>query len=313
MTSKIINIIAMHRNKGMMMRLMLGLLLLLGLMSTQLFAAPTTPAKRSEPDPHNNAAISKLLPEGVRTYYLGNELGVDGWLLIKGGRIQIAYTLPDGKSAIIGALFDGDGQNISAQQMQTLVAAHPEIDVEMKMLAARVSSGQVEATADITGGQSAPVNPQSPGEQLIRELSVAKSVTLGNPSAPLMLMVMDPNCPHCKATWRLLRDFVMANKLRVQLIPVADVGSDNERAATQLLKNSQPLVAWDNHVAGDKNALAGAADQALVTDVQNNHRIIDRWKINSTPYMVYRSRDGVVKIVKGEITQLAAVVADLGF
>lgn len=281
----------------------------LALLCCCLLLSVQSAAIAKDPDPRSNPALASLLVQGVRTYYLGNEGGVDGWFLMKDGQVQMAYTLPNGKDTIVGAMFGADGMNTTAKQVKALTDAHPEIVAEINKRAGQAPMGGTTAA-----GVMSPLGEPSlsPGEKLIQELSGAKIVALGNASAPSVFMVMDPNCPHCKATWRLLRDFVVTNKLRLMMIPIAEPGSDNERAAAQLLRAPQPLAAWDAHVGGDKNALAGVADQAQIAAVQGNHILTDRWKINMTPYIVYRARDGQIKIVKGEIKQLAAVVADLG-
>ena len=125
-------------------------------------------------------------------------------------------------------------------------------------------------------------------------------------------MVMDPRCPHCQATWNAFRNVVMKGSLHIRMIPIAAPGSDNERAAAMLLGVADPLNAWDKYVAGDKTQLDGTPPAAALAAVRANHAIIDNWSIQNTPYLVYRAKDGKVKVLQGEPDKLSAVLGDLG-
>jgi protein-disulfide isomerase len=153
----------------------------------------------------------------------------------------------------------------------------------------------------------------SPGERLLHDLSVASTVNVGSPASPEITMVMDPRCPHCQATWKALRDNVMKGSLHIRMVPIGALNSDNERAAAILLTLTDPLSGWDKYVVeGDKTALAGVASPAALAAVRSNHAVIDSWKIESTPYLVYRAKDGKVKVVQGEPDKVSVVLGDLG-
>ncbi len=75
-----------------------------------------------------NPVLANIGKLGARLYYLGNRTGLEGWLIVKDGQIQIAYALPNAKQALIGALFGPDGQNITADQIQTLMTMNKEVN-----------------------------------------------------------------------------------------------------------------------------------------------------------------------------------------
>ena len=127
----------------------------------------------------------------------------------------------------------------------------------------------------------------------------------------MLYMVMDPNCSHCQATWRVLRDAVFKNSLQVELVPIGR-NDEDERAAAQLLKAHDPLNAWDKYVSGDKTQLAGDPDPLALAGVKTNHTFVDRWSIKETPYIVYRAKDGKIKIIAGEPQKLEAMLKDIG-
>jgi thiol:disulfide interchange protein DsbG len=280
------------------------------------------------PDPSTNPVFDFLQKTGAKFYYLGRANDLDGWFIIKDGQVQILYATPDNKAALIGALISGNGDNVTVGQVTELAARNKEVGdliapgqkqqqaaFSGQPIGSPVQSGMPPLVQIPSMPTTAPsTSPTtSPGERLMHDLASASSVTLGtNTSAPEILMIMDPNCPHCQATWKLLRDLVMKGSLQLRLIPIGTSEGDSERAAAMLISSTNPLDAWDKYVAGDKSKLAGTPGAAPLTGVRANHMLIDGWKIDRTPYLVYRSKDGKVKIVEGELTALAAVLTDLG-
>ncbi len=290
------------------------------LLSITLVCASPVQAKTSSP---TNPMLSALEKQGAKMYYLGARSGLEGWFIVKDGHIQIAYVAPDGKNLLIGALFGEDGENVSAAQVTNIMTENPEI---AKLLQAAADE---QAAIDKVGtpppstspamskpnSPSSPIAPTviaSPGERLLQDLGSASGVTLGSGNGPVIEMVMDPKCPHCQATWKALRDTVVKNSVRLRLIPVVAADTDNERAAGMLLQSSDPLTAWDKYVGGDEKSLTGKPSTATIAALHNNYIISDSWKINQTPYLVYRGKDGKVKILQGEPDKISALLTDLG-
>lgn len=295
-----------------------------GTKSIPLPAAPVTVTSASPaaapPDPSANPVLANIQRMGGKFYYLGNRYGLDGWFVVKQGQVQIVYMTPDNKGALVGAMFGQDGENVSVLQVNSLMQSNAEV-------AALISSASKEQVAISQVGSppapaptssssaAAPAMPSmnlSPGERLLHDLGGAANVMLGNPSSPEIMMIMDPRCPHCQATWKALRDVVVANKIHVRMVPIATEGSQNERAATVLLALPNPIEAWDKYVAGDEHALSGESTPAALAAVRANGALVDRWKISNTPYLVYRGKDGKVKVMKGEPEKLSVLLADVG-
>ena len=299
-----------------MKRLLLAFVALVLLQGASL-ATPAVSSSTTRPDPLANPVLASLQKMGAKFFLLGTHSGMTGWFILKDGQVQIVYATPDNKSAVIGALFGENGDNITAQQIAGLVQSNKEV-------ADLISSAQKEQTAISQVGSppsqaasasstgSIPSAPMSPGERLIHDLSGAAGVVVGNASSPEILMVMDPHCPYCQATWTAVRDVVMKGGVHLRLIPIATLDTDNERAAAVLLGASDPLSVWDKYVSGDKSQLAGTPPAAAFIAVRANHTLTDGWKIMDTPYIVYRAKDNKVKVVKGKPDDAAVVLRDLG-
>ncbi|MBV8060786.1 MAG: thioredoxin domain-containing protein [Alphaproteobacteria bacterium] len=251
-------------------------------------------------DPSANVVLASLIKKGAKAYYLGTTNGLDGWLLTQGNQVQLAYAA-DNNSLVIGMLFGADGHNISSEQIKTIVDANP--DLKQQLDAAMEAANKNVTTNKPEAG--------SVGDRLMADLNAAPGVTLGAASAPEVLMVMDVDCPHCKATWRALRDYVTSGKVRLRMVPVGEPRTDHQTQGALLLQAADPLTVWDHHVAGDKAALTGIPDEAHLSQIMSNNALIIRWHIATTPYLVYRARDGKVKIIQGEPNDPASFVATL--
>jgi len=253
------------------------------------------------PDPAAIPALAKFLKAGAKAYYMGAHSGLEGWFIIENGQVQMAYTTPDGKSLLTGVMFDENGANVSTAQFRELFDHNKDVK---DFFQGRTQLALVKAKAAVAAASS------SPGERLLGDLGNAAGVTIGAAGAPQMTMVMDPNCPHCRKTWDMLRADVLGNKLQIRMIPIGLDPADDPVAA-RLLEAPDPLHAWDQYVAGDKSALAGTPTAADLAAVHANHVLIDAWHIGYTPYIVYRAVDGQVKIVEGEPKDPATILADL--
>ncbi|MDX2027622.1 MAG: hypothetical protein SFW62_03185 [Alphaproteobacteria bacterium] len=264
------------------------------------------PAKGISPDPNTSPVLARYIKMGASVYYMGSRSGLDGWFITQDKKIQVLYTTPDQKSFVVGALFDQEGQNVTVEQTKTLMSGNKEL------LALLMDPGT--KAGDMPGAKpgEATTKDLSPGEQLMQELqSKASGVNIGNAQAPLLFMVVDPNCSHCQATWRALRSSVVdARVVQLRLIPIGR-DADGEKRAAQMIQVPDVVAAWDKYIAGDKTQLAGNADSKFLEAVRANRALTERWSITQTPYLAYRGKDGKVKILQGEPANIQAVLSDL--
>jgi thiol:disulfide interchange protein DsbG len=281
------------------------------------------PAFAADPDPSANPVLANYLKLGAKLYYLGSRSGLDGWFVIMNGQMQVAYATSDAQSMIVGTMWDAAGENVTNSQAKILFNTNKDVVAALSgagqkpasIIAAPMPPEAIQAARYVGQYDAASTAissaASSTGEKLMADLQNMAGVTLGAASAPKLMMVMDPNCPHCQATWKDVRALVMKNALQVRLIPVTTPGSDNERAAAQLLHSADPLSAWDKYVSGDKSQLAGTPEPNQIIALRANHMITDAWHINTTPYLTYRGKDGKIKIVQGEPEKIETILDDL--
>lgn len=294
-------------------------------------SVPATPAKdlfnanAKAPDISSIPALGNLVSSGAKLYYMGERSGLHGWFIIKDGQIQMIYLSPDRQSVVVGAMFTAQGENVTTPQISTLAQSNTDVNQLLNGPAEQqkeiVKAGDQGGAAAVPGDPTAsakqqnnplPSVPLSPGERLVQDLKASASVILGNADGAELIMVVAPGCPNCKQTWLELRDAVKNHKMQVRLVPVYNsMGTDERRVSAQLLKVQDPMSAWDRYVQGDASALAGEPDEIASKAVQANLSLVAKWNIQGYPYLVYRGRDGRVKIVQGRPERMAAVLSDL--
>jgi len=278
------------------------------------------------PDVNSIPVLANLIRAGSKLYYLGQRSGINGWFIVQDGQVQMIYVSADNNTAIVGGMFTRDGDDVTAPQVQELSKVDPEIENLVYGPGGKPSQqGGGHAKANAMASISTPPAPEaakpaanvanatttSPGEKLMQDLQAAAGVLLGGNDSPQLVMVVDPNCPHCHKTWGELREAVFSNRLQVRLVPIGNITPDSTRAAAQLLAAADPLSAWDKYVAGDRKQLDGLPEPVRVRSINENRDLIEKWNIAATPYLVYRGKDGRIKIVQGRPERMAAVLTDL--
>lgn len=287
---------------------LLCLLLLTNIASAQDAATP-----QASPRAEQAAALAPFFSDGgTHGYYMGREAGLDGWFLtMSGNRIQIAYTSPDGKVLVIGALFAADGANLTEKQLVALRAREPEVN---KLFTDSVEQAQQKLVK--TSGMDRimkNLDPTKKGDQLYLELAQMFHAQVGPRDAPLLFMVIDPTCPHCKRAWKEMAPLIGKTGVQVRVIPVGILGDEATRMAGKLLDSDRPGEVWAKFAAAnfDKSVLDGTPGQTGVTRAQLNRSVFDRWQLKATPFFAYRSKSGEVKVLNQEPADIEALLRDI--
>ncbi len=247
------------------------------------------------------APIQNLVDEGAQIRYLGKDHGLDSWLTIKNGVEQYFYVMPDQSAFVMGVLFDKSGKLVTVRQVDRLRSQGDTLLDSLAELPIEENTQKNEA-----------FEFKSPSEQLFADVEASNWVPLGQAGAPVIYSFIDPQCPHCHSFVNdLLAAKLLENgKVQLRLIPVGFKEETRAQAAF-LIATPDPEGSWMRHMAGDTTALPARKDLNQ-QGVQRNLAIMQSWKFNVTPMVVYRAGDGSVKIVRGKPKDLDALVADIG-
>lgn len=258
-------------------------------------------SKTAEPVPELPAPIQNLVNEGAQIRYLGRDYGLDAWITIKNGQEQYFYVLPDRKAMIMGVMFDESGKLVTVDQVGRL---RGQGDDMLDMLANEKSAENKKQDADEYAFKS-------PSEQLFFDVENSNWIPLGQAGAPVMYAFIDPQCPHCHAMIDdLKKDYIDQGRVQLRVIPIGF--RDETRAQSAfLLASPNPQERLFNYLAGDESALP-ARSEINQQGVQRNLALMQSWKFDVTPMVIYRSKAGDVKIVRGRPQDIPALTTDLG-
>lgn len=245
--------------------------------------------------------IDALAKQGAQVRYLGRERGLDGWLAIKQGQEQYFYVLPDGSAFVMGLLFDADGKLLTTGQLAALrkSAGSDVLDLLDKTAEDAQAKRQEEASKFKT-----------PSERLYVDVEGSNWIPLGDARAPYLYAFVDPRCPHCHEFINDVRKaYIESGRLQVRLIPVG-FNPQSKAQAAFLLSAANPQDLWFRHMDGDEQALP-AKEGIGQQGVEMNMAIMQAWKFDVTPLIVYRSAGGDIKLVRGRANDVHGLVADL--
>lgn len=254
----------------------------------------------ADPLPKLPVPIENLVNEGAQIRYLGKDNGMDAWLTIKNGVEQYFYVLPDQSAFVMGVMFDADGKLVTVRQVQRL---RSQGDTLLDTLA--------EFPTEQATENEKPFEFKTPAEQMFADIEASNWVALGRPGAPVMYSFIDPQCPHCHSFVEELKNggYFDDGKVQLRLIPVG-FREETRAQAAFLIATPNPEDRWFKHMAGDETALP-AKSEINQQGVQRNLAIMQSWKFNVTPMIIYRGKDGSVKLVRGKPQSTQGVVGDV--
>lgn len=265
------------------------------------FLATPAQAQSADPLPELPEPIQNLVNEGAQIRYLGKDNGMDAWLTIKNGVEQYFYVLPDHSAFVMGVMFDKTGKLVTVEQVNRL---RSEGDTLLDTLAEF-------PTPESNATENTPFEFKTPAEQMFADIENSNWVALGKPGAPVMYSFIDPQCPHCHEFVTKVKDagYLDNGQLQLRMIPVGFKDQTRAQAAF-LIASPNPEERWFKHMAGDETALP-AKSEISQQGVQRNLAIMQSWKFNVTPMIIYRGGDGTVKLIRGEPQNLQSIIADI--
>lgn len=292
--------------------------LMLGLLGSGMVNCP---AQAEENLPELPAPLQNMVVEGAQIRYLGRDLGLDGWVTLQNGEEQYFYVTPDRQAVLLGILFNNKGDAITLQQVNTLRQKEgPAIDRLAGAVPIKTQNAQPQAEPSLDASKVDLSNPESvvkataksKAEQLFSAVESANWVEIGQKSAPAIYIFIDPECPHCHD---LMNDFRKSGYLekgmvKLRVIPVGVLSEQSLKEAAFLLASPTPEQDLFKHLDGDSAALL--ADQNANTQgVQRNMQIMQDWKLDATPFSVYKDRTGGVKVLEGRPSEIKKLVIEL--
>ncbi|MDE2616819.1 MAG: thiol:disulfide interchange protein DsbG [Burkholderiales bacterium] len=176
------------------------------------------------------------------------------------------YLTADGKQAIVGAMIDAQGVDLSQEPLNRLVSK-PMTEKVWKLL---------EGSSWIADGAK---------------------------NAPRVIYTFtDPNCPYCNKFWKDARPWVKAGKVQVRHVIVAILGPTSPGKAAALLSAQDPQAALTQHEqqhgSGGIKPLAQVSPKVRA-QLDANQMLMQQLGFSATPTTLYKDGDGNLKNMQG--------------
>ena len=269
--------------------------------------------------------LQYLMDRGVKLTYLGDAGGLGAYLgESPTGSTQTFYLTPDENHVVAGVLFREGGVNVTGVQIAEMKDRYEEAKKKAEAAGQSLGSATPETVPAPTTNNSltaltpeeiqagAAVTPSAEEYLSNRDLDGFRTEIedtawfgVGSSEAPVVYMVVDPNCPFCHRIWQDLRPMVMTREISLRLIMIAGL-KGSEPKAVSILSRDEPGRAW---MAGEGStrsmpvasppAAASSSFKDAMRYLERNMSFIDKHEITSTPHLFYFDEEGTLYESRG--------------
>lgn len=196
--------------------------------------------------------------------------GLTGWVVApsRGVDSTIVYTTNDGKTLLVGTLFDATGTNLTTLDRERHVPK-PDYGVFWE---------RVENSTFVTEGAQ------------------------GKDVKAVLYAFLDPNCIYCHLAWKALQPYEQAG-VQVRWIAVGFLQASSMGKSAAILEATDPAQALREH---ETNYGPGKSGIAPVTPkpetrarIDANQKLMQDMGITGTPGFVWKDADGRVQVKVG--------------
>ncbi|MBI1326442.1 MAG: hypothetical protein GC136_02250 [Alphaproteobacteria bacterium] len=262
------------------------------------FAATAEQIPSAAPVPP--AELEALKSKGAELQYLGEDRGVDGWIVL----MPIAK-----KEAAPAAKADNTNNDDAIKALQESLnqisdGQAPTTETPTTLALPEVPTAKAETRKP----------PSAAALKLWSGVEKTNWVQWGNSDAPYIYALIDPFCPFSQKFMQDVqtKNWISGNRVQVRLIPVGYVKKESLDVAATLL-NTTDVNSWANRMAagtpaGDKSQ---KVEKSARKKVEKNFDTVAGFHFDATPFIVYKTGGGEIKIIRGKPDTLYAIEADL--
>lgn len=256
--------------------------------------APVSPAQM-QPLVPNAEALEYLRSKGNVLQFIGTGNGLDAYMAeAPNGSIQTFYIAPDGKGILAGLMFDTLGRNVTMAQVMNLLQTSPDALQSVKRLQENKQKNK-KSDEELT-----------PQEMLAKAQVVFSGVEktnwfrMGREDAPVVYIVIDPNCPWCERAIRYLEPEIAAGTIQLRVIAVGTLTETSMPKAAAIVSAQNPVEALNQY---EGRAKAPPAIESVTQDdillVRQNEQFIRDFELEGTPFFIFRDYQGIPRLIRG--------------
>lgn len=157
-------------------------------------------------------------------------------------------------------------------------------------------------------------------ETILRDIGEATWIRDGQ-SKKIMYVFFDPNCPYCRRVYEGLRTQVEFGEVELRWIPVGILMTTSLGKAANILEAKDPAAAFhlnEHRFSTESGTFGGIDEEPAPRDdtlkrLDRNLALLRRSGQDAVPSLLFRTRDGKARIIRGAPPQAALekIVKDL--
>ncbi len=223
--------------------------------------------------------LDRMAKSGASIYPLGNQAGLDGYLVVSGERFQAFYVTPSGH-ILGGTLFDPEGKELTSASVRSTP------------IASRIFPQQQEIP---------PTEVKKSGD-IVADLKTSSWTGVGKKGGKVVWSIIDVNCGYSVEAVSKLTQAMTAQNIELRLVPVAIMKPESLYQGADLLVSPGPLEAWSQRRLRSD---AATVSPAAVDGVRGNQQLFNAYAFKGTPVLVGSGPNGEPDVEVGLPPDLA--------
>lgn len=221
-----------------------------------------------------------LMSKGVKiAQAFPSASGLKAIVADNGKEKRLFYVTPDGKSLLVGSVYDAVGTNVTTADLS------------------RAGVSDVSGLPSLSDGQLQSIWARAEKLNWVAE----------GAGSNVLYVFFDPNCPYCHRLWTTLRGGVQSGKVQVRWLPVAILKDDSKGLAAAIYAAKNPSQAMAQMV--NRQLQPVFVSEAANQNVAHNLLLLRDTGYTGVPTILFR-RAGKVRATMGSPTEqeLAALL-----
>jgi thiol:disulfide interchange protein DsbG len=257
-------------------------------------------AVQSKPTP----AEQYLLSKGVKILQsFPSASGLRAIVADSGTEKRLFYVTPDGKSLILGLVFDTEGNSVTGADMKKAGVSAPGAAVNAPAAAAGPAPAAltgVGAGSSAVGNQAVAgtVTPKPMNDAQLRDLwdraEKRRWIQEGN-SDKIIYVLFDANCTFCHKLWGALRAGIQSGKFQVRWLPVALLAPTSKELGAAIYSSKSPSEALAKMASRQLQPVKVSDRDNL--DMAYNMLLLRDTGYTGVPVMLFKRGNRIVSMV----------------
>lgn len=246
-----------------------------------------------------NPFLKRLLSRGIKLISLGQEFGLDAWVMTSGGQIQTFYTVPGKNIVLSGFLIGPKGENVTAQQLTRYEA---------------LNDNAVTKEIETSLKRQKKLETMAPSEKLDFLIKETRGFTFsGNKNKPFMYVFITPDCKRCLPYYATLKEQFFDNGLiNIQFVPVY-TNEEQRKLFLSLFSLDDPKADLFAFLENPKEANIDFSSVNYNNTLNQNTALLKEYNLDkSLPVTFYNTLAGDLQVIQDVPLDISKIMSDMG-